>query len=231
MDPKELEIIMETLEEESILKEKIRDAASDMEKSIRVMMATLTGIHSTRRDQLDVLLNSTEQARESCKKPLATIAQIVPKHQYWRWKDLYARHIQNLVFIIVLSDYLRSGKLSSIQDISDCLGLNPEWHNEVHIQTEDYLQGIISVINELASFSSRFAINSVTLGNFEEPFKIQRFASDVFAGFSMLSLKNDALRRRFDSLKYDLKRIEEVVYDLRVRNLGPAGQSQGQSQE
>ncbi|KAG8831894.1 hypothetical protein FRC17_002389 [Serendipita sp. 399] len=208
MDPKELETIMETLEEESTLKEKIRDAGSEMEKFIRVMMATLTGIHSTRKDQLESLLKSNEQALENCKAPIATIAKLIPKHQYWRWKDLYARHIQNLVFIIVLSEYLNSGKLASIQDISDILGLEAEWHDEVHVQIEDYLQGIIS---------SRFAINSVTLGNFEEPFKIQSFANDVFAGFSMLSLKNDNLRRRFDSLKYDLKRIEEVVYDLRAQ--------------
>jgi hypothetical protein len=51
-----------------------------------------------------------------------------------------------------------------------------------------------------------------------------------------LNLKNDTLRRRFDALKYDLKKLEEgneplmakyrlrflsVVYDLSIRKLGP----------
>jgi hypothetical protein len=70
----------------------------------------------------------------------------------------------------------------------------------------------------------------VTLGNFEEPIRISIFVKDLFAGFSMvilhswldfqtashistqLNLKNDTLRRRFDSLKYDIKKIEEGEY-------------------
>jgi len=64
------------------------------------------------------------------------------------------------------------------------------------------------------------------MGDFEEPFKIHAFVGNVFAGFSMVSndiplaensdmclvqlnLKNDTLRKRFDGLKYDLKKIEE----------------------
>ena len=35
----------------------------------------------------------------------------------------------------------------------------------------------------------------------------------------MLNLKNDALRKKFDSIKYDLKKVEEVVYDLSIRGL------------
>ena len=35
----------------------------------------------------------------------------------------------------------------------------------------------------------------------------------------MLNLKNDGLRKKFDSLKYDMKKVEEVVYDLSIRGL------------
>jgi hypothetical protein len=75
-----------------------------------------------------------------------------------------------------------------------------EWFSRVHVQVEDYLHGIVSVVNELVSFlrqtsllllwlnvpKSRLAVNSVTMGDFEEPFKIHTFVSDVFAGFSMV---------------------------------------------
>lgn len=74
---------------------------------------------------------------------------------------------------------------------------------------------------------SRLAVNAVTLGDFNEPIRISIFVKDLFAGFSMasqiaignmvtwsdisiqLNLKNDTLRRRYDSLKYDIKKIEE----------------------
>ena len=38
-------------------------------------------------------------------------------------------------------------------------------------------------------------------------------------GFRLLNLKNYGLRKKFDSLKYDMKKVEEVVYDLSIRNL------------
>ena len=51
------------------------------------------------------------------------------------------------------------------------------------------------------------------------PFQIASFVSELNAGFRLLNLKNDALRRKFDSLKYDVKKIEEVVYDITIRGL------------
>ncbi|PSR74815.1 hypothetical protein PHLCEN_2v9529 [Hermanssonia centrifuga] len=66
-------------------------------------------------------------------------------------------------------------------------------------------------------------VNAVTMGNYEQPIKISVFVKDLFAGFAMLNLKNDTLRRRYDSLKYDIKKIEEgIVYDVSLRNLAPA---------
>ena len=41
----------------------------------------------------------------------------------------------------------------------------------------------------------------------------------MIGGFRLLNLKNDSLRKRFDALKYDVKKIEEVVYDLSIRGL------------
>ena len=40
--------------------------------------------------------------------------------------------------------------------------------------------------------------------------------------FRLLNLKNDGLRKKFDGIKYDLKKVEEVVYDLSIRGLNKA---------
>lgn len=63
-------------------------------------------------------------------------------------------------------------------------------------------------------------MNSVILGDYKRPFLIS-FISDVTAGFRLLNLKNDNLRRKYDSLKYDVKKVEEVVYDISIRGLKP----------
>jgi hypothetical protein len=67
-----------------------------------------------------------------------------------------------------------------------------------HITIEDYLHALITLIEEL----SRLAVNSVTLGDYDRPMQISRFVKDVHAGFQLLNLKNDALRRRSDGIKY-----------------------------
>lgn len=40
-------------------------------------------------------------------------------------------------------------------------------------------------------------------------------------GFQMLDLKNDGIRRKYDKLKYSVKKINGIVYDLSLRRLFP----------
>lgn len=70
-------------------------------------------------------------------------------------------------------------------------------------------------------FQSRWAVNAVTGGDYQRPFSIAKFMGELDAGFRLLNLKNDNLRKRFDALKYDIKKVEEVVYDVTIRGLKP----------
>lgn len=87
-----------------------------------------------------------------------------------------------------------------------------------HITIEEYLLATISLTDELA----RLAVNAVTLSDYELAVKISGFVKDIHAGFQLLNLKNDVLRKRADGLKYSVKKVEDVVYDLSLRNLIPA---------
>lgn len=91
-----------------------------------------------------------------------------------------------------------------------------------HITIEEYLLALISVVEDL----SRLAMNSVTLGDTELAVQISGFIKDLHGGFQMLNLKNDILRKRVDSVKYAVKKVEDVVYDLSLRNLIPAKEAQ-----
>lgn len=112
-----------------------------------------------------------------------------------------------------------------------------------HLDLEDFLLGLLQLSAELVRmssmllrpdnfsirltlpsliFQSRFAVNSVTNGDYDRPIEIAKFVNELHAGFRLLNLKNDMLRKRFDGLKYDVKKIEEVVYDLCIRGLKPS---------
>ena len=63
------------------------------------------------------------------------------------------------------------------------------------------------------------SVNCVTSEDYSRPEKIAEFINSLNSGFRLLNLKNDNLRKKFDGIKYDLKKVEEVVYDLSIRGL------------
>lgn len=90
--------------------------------------------------------------------------------------------------------------------------------NGFHLNVEDYLFGLLQLANEL----SRYAVNSVILKEYSRPGLIYKFLTDLSIGFSLLNLKNSGgLRKKFDGLKYDVTKVEEIVYDLNIRGLVP----------
>ncbi|KAL9604756.1 MAG: hypothetical protein Q9179_001731 [Wetmoreana sp. 5 TL-2023] len=128
------------------------------------------------------------------------LANVASKHPYYKYNQIWTRDMQ---------DTVRS------------FPTNVKDRDTFHITTEEYLHALISLIEELA----RLAINSVTLGDYQRPLQISKFVKDLHAGFQILNLKNDSLRRRSDSIKYNVKKIEDVVYDLSLRNLIPRNAS------
>ncbi|KJA23197.1 hypothetical protein HYPSUDRAFT_39981 [Hypholoma sublateritium FD-334 SS-4] len=215
MDPIELERINVVLDHDVELREKIKEQVNELDKKMRTIVGILNKIHSTRPEAMPALLDSVKPVLNSCQAVTSALVLIIPKNQFWRWKDMWSNSIRTAAFAAVLIEYLSNRTLLSLEKVSDTLGVRSEWSDRLSLPVEDYLHALITVVNEL----SRLAVNAVTLGNFEEPLKISAFVKDLFTGFSMLNLKNDTLRRRFDGLKYDIKKIEEVVYDVSLRNL------------
>lgn len=81
---------------------------------------------------------------------------------------------------------------------------------------------------------------------------INRFVKDIHSSFQVLNLKNDSLRRRSDSLKYSVghsllgksgvyvtngclgvqvKKVEDISYDLMLRGLVPDGTEDAKQSE
>ncbi|KAH9969590.1 translin [Russula dissimulans] len=218
MDPRDFELINELFEGEASLKERIREQAGEFEKKTRIMTSTLDKIHSTPKSEIPALLETIRPVFYKCHEITGVLAETIPRDEVWRWKELWTAPLRAAVFAVVLACFLTDGTLASLATVAEQLGIREEWKDRLSLTPEDYLHGVITVINEL----SRLAVNSVTLGDCEAPLRISVFTKEVFTGFSMLNLKNDLLRRRFDSLKYDIKKIEEVVYDVSLRKLVPS---------
>lgn len=68
------------------------------------------------------LLDPVRQTVESCQAITSLLAEIVPRNQFWRWKDMWSNSLKTAVFAAVLVEYLSSGQLASHQQVSDQLG-------------------------------------------------------------------------------------------------------------
>ncbi|KAK4993446.1 Translin-1 [Elasticomyces elasticus] len=113
------------------------------------------------------------------------------------------------------------GRLLTIEEVGEIMNIpvNLKDRDAFHLTIEEYLLALISLVDEL----SRLARNSVTLGDYSRPLQISQFIKDLHAGFQILNLKNDILRKRSDGIKYRVKEVEDVVYDLSLRDLVPKG--------
>ncbi|KAK2741853.1 hypothetical protein FQN55_008140 [Onygenales sp. PD_40] len=171
----------------------------------------------------------TEAAGEirAQKEDVARLVSVASHHPFYKYNHIWSRELQNLVFAIELCSWLgglkeerdeKSGFMT-IEEVGKFLGVPVNLKNQdsFHLTIEEYLLALISLVEELA----RLAVNSVTLGDYSRPLQISKFVSDLHAGFQLLNLKNDILRKRSDGIKYSVKKVEDVVYDLSLRNLIP----------
>ncbi|CAG8247451.1 unnamed protein product [Penicillium salamii] len=164
------------------------------------------------------------------KQEVARLKFVVDQHPFYKYNGLWTRELQNLVASIELCAWLgglqehkgpNSASFMTIEDVGKFLEIpvNLKDEDAFHLTIEEYLLALIAMVEEL----SRLAVNSVTLGDYNRPMQIGSFIKELFAGFQLLNLKNDILRKRSDGIKYSVKKVEDVVYDLSLRNLVPKG--------
>ncbi|XP_035735698.1 translin-like [Vespa mandarinia] len=209
------------LNNEQELREEIRVIVKEIEKSARDILMILQNIHNENTMEENIIVSQycakARELFEDVRNQYAKLAEVVPKDQYYRFNDQWRFVTQRLCFLASLTVYLEVKILVTKETVAEILGIKNNREEGFHLDLEDFLMGLLQLSAEL----SRFAVNSVTNGDYNRPIEIAKFVNELNAGFRLLNLKNDALRKRFDALKYDVKKIEEVVYDLSIRGLKP----------
>ncbi|KAL5324121.1 hypothetical protein ACEPPN_008664 [Leptodophora sp. 'Broadleaf-Isolate-01'] len=228
VDPRIFEQLQTKIDDDADVRDQIRAITQTLERQGRNAQSVLSRAHSTPAANLEPVLVAAEASIKEEVESISKLAAISSNSPYYKYNGLWTRDVQNVVFSILfcgwlggMSTYIKAeqGKLLTIEEVGAILDVpvNLKDRDAFHITIEEYLQSLITLIEEL----SRLAINSVTLGDYQRPLQISQFVKDLHAGFQILNLKNDSLRRRSDSIKYNVKKIEDIVYDLSLRNLVP----------
>ncbi|MBT3721417.1 hypothetical protein HN789_06810 [archaeon] len=111
----------------------------------------------------------------------------------------YNAALQEYAEAITYFDYVKTGKLTSDETLN--------------MDAENYLLGICDLTGELG----RRAVFSVVNEKYEEVEKIWKFCSKIYEEFLKFEFRNSELRKKSDSIKWNLKKIEEILYELKLR--------------
>ncbi|MFQ5621194.1 MAG: hypothetical protein ACE5FT_05085 [Candidatus Nanoarchaeia archaeon] len=83
---------------------------------------------------------------------------------------------------------------------------------ELKVDNAAYLTGLCDLTGELV----RKAYKCVIQGNLDEAKKLAKFVDDLYYEFLQLKLRGD-LRKKGDAIKYNLAKLEDVVYNISLR--------------
>ncbi|HLC85101.1 MAG TPA: hypothetical protein VJB12_00770 [Candidatus Nanoarchaeia archaeon] len=78
--------------------------------------------------------------------------------------------------------------------------------------TAEYLMGLCDLCGELV----RRGVNSAAKGNTKETQRMKELVERIFGEFLNFDLRNNELRKKADGIKYNLNKLEDVLYDLKI---------------
>ncbi|KAK6942791.1 Translin family [Dillenia turbinata] len=208
------------LKESANVRERIRAIATEIESATRLMHSSLLLVHQSR--PVPEVLERAKGQVAVIKEFFHQLSEVLREcsGQYYRYHNDWRSETQTVVSLLGFMHWLETGNLLMHDEAEKTLALNS---SEFGLDLEDYLIGICFMSNELP----RYVVNRVTAGDYDCPRKVLKFLTDLHAAFRMLNLRNDFLRKKFDGLKYDVKRVEEVYYDVKIRGLTANGESIG----
>lgn len=111
----------------------------------------------------------------------------------------YTVAIQEYVEAKTFLHFIKRKKLLEM----DSLGAEPE----------DYLIGLSDLTGELA----RVAVLRTISKNYNDVHIVRDFVVGIHDFFLTLDLNNSDLRKKYDAIKWNLKKIEDIIYDIEMK--------------
>ncbi|MFC1722909.1 hypothetical protein ACFL0V_02120 [Nanoarchaeota archaeon] len=87
-------------------------------------------------------------------------------------------------------------------------------HTQLKVDHEYYLLGLIDLVGELV----RRAINSAIKEDYKTSVQLKNLVSELYDELLLFDFAGGELRKKFDSIKYDLKKLEDLVLSLKLNN-------------
>lgn len=127
------------------------------------------------------------------------IEAIVKKNHYLLSVGAYKVGVGEYVEALLYYNFVKHGKLPS--------------HKQLSVNSENYLFGLCDLTGELV----RKAVFLAGKGKNKEVGVIKNLVDEIYGEILKFDVRGNDLRRKIDSIKYDLKKLEDLVLELKLR--------------
>lgn len=145
-------------------------------------------------------LSSADKMLSNAKKSISIINDLIKKDPHLASVGAYHEALEEFVEASCYYGFIQNKKLPTPKQLNV----------DVHI----YLPGLCDLVGELV----RKAVNSSIKNDFQSAVKIKNFVSDIYEELMMFNFRNIPARRKFDSIKYSLEKLENLILDLKLKN-------------
>ena len=122
----------------------------------------------------------------------------LPSNSYDINMDVVAK--QEYVEAIAFLEFINSNKIPT--------------RKELNVEIEPYLSGLCDLTGELV----RKAVNSAIKKDVKEVMKIREFIDEFYGEMLMFDFRNGDMRKKFDSIKWNLKKVEDIILEVKISN-------------
>ena len=147
--------------------------------------------------------NNIEKAKENVdkiKKAMIKFKEIAKKNPELQYSGTFRVTVQEYVEAIAYFKFVTEKTIPT--------------KAELDIPTEGYLLGLCDLTGELV----RNAIISATKEKYEDVKAIHSLIEEIFNNLLQFDFRSGELRKKFDSIKYDLKKLEDLVLQLKLKD-------------
>ncbi|MDO8480872.1 MAG: hypothetical protein Q7S65_03575 [Nanoarchaeota archaeon] len=162
----------------------------------KLIIKSKTAIGCIQRDEME----QGAKVLEQMKQELAELGLTAAKHNKLLHEGIFKVAAQEYVEALSLYYFVKEGKI---------LPYSEEFHDP-----ENYLMGLCDLSGELV----RKAINAVIKDDPMMAVRIRHFLEDMYTEMSKFDFKNGELRRKYDGIKYDVKKLDDVVFQLKMKD-------------
>ncbi len=185
---------LESIRKEMEKADKVREIV--IREARKIIKTSKTAIGEIHRDEL----SKAENTLSIMKKDLEELKETVKKNSRLEFEGIFKVAIQEYVEALSLLEFVKSGKIMPYTD--------------EYLDPENYLMGLCDLSGELV----RKAINSCLKENYQMAVKIRKTLDELYVEMSKFEFRNGELRRKYDGIKYDMKKLDDLVFELKMKD-------------